>query len=171
MHSCWWLYLISRAPVLVAIALVENGLDSMSAVTFIRERRYENDYFIVFFLIAIVHMYIGEEQSIQYSWLIWKITRWRGRKSAQLCRNIAQSWSHVGFHHTIFRLKQPQNQWILRLQPYPHKSNDCESSVKFVGAISERVKHHSYFVLLLKLTNRQVSLILRLTCWDEDVMK
>jgi superfamily II DNA or RNA helicase len=29
----------SRAPVLVAIALVEAGLDSMSAVTFIRERR------------------------------------------------------------------------------------------------------------------------------------
>eukprot|EP00602_Paraphysomonas_sp_CaronLab_P010406 CAMPEP_0185025816 /NCGR_PEP_ID=MMETSP1103-20130426/9398_1 /TAXON_ID=36769 /ORGANISM="Paraphysomonas bandaiensis, Strain Caron Lab Isolate" /LENGTH=144 /DNA_ID=CAMNT_0027559183 /DNA_START=217 /DNA_END=651 /DNA_ORIENTATION=+ len=30
---------LGRAPVLVAIALVENGLDSMSAVTYIRERR------------------------------------------------------------------------------------------------------------------------------------
>mmetsp|Transcript_16673 Transcript_16673/g.17424 ORF Transcript_16673/g.17424 Transcript_16673/m.17424 type:complete len:170 (-) Transcript_16673:978-1487(-) len=30
---------LGRAPVLVAIALVENGLDSMSAVTLIREKR------------------------------------------------------------------------------------------------------------------------------------
>lgn len=30
---------LGRAPVLVAIALVEHGLDSISAVTFIRERR------------------------------------------------------------------------------------------------------------------------------------
>jgi len=29
-----------RAPVLVAIALVEHGLDAISAVQFIRERRY-----------------------------------------------------------------------------------------------------------------------------------
>ncbi len=31
--------LIRRAPVLVAIALIEYGLDPISAVTFIRERR------------------------------------------------------------------------------------------------------------------------------------
>ncbi len=29
-----------RAPVLVAIALIEYGMDAISAVTFIRERRY-----------------------------------------------------------------------------------------------------------------------------------
>jgi protein tyrosine phosphatase type 4A len=31
---------LGRAPLMVAIALVEHGLDSISAVTFIRERRY-----------------------------------------------------------------------------------------------------------------------------------
>jgi hypothetical protein len=30
----------NRAPVLVAIALIEYGMDAISAVTFIRERRY-----------------------------------------------------------------------------------------------------------------------------------
>jgi hypothetical protein len=33
------IYFIHRAPVMVAIALVEHGFDSMSAVTFIREKR------------------------------------------------------------------------------------------------------------------------------------
>jgi len=31
---------LHRAPVLVAIALIEYGMDAISAVTFIRERRY-----------------------------------------------------------------------------------------------------------------------------------
>lgn len=32
-------YVVRRAPVLVAIALIEYGFDAISAVTFIRERR------------------------------------------------------------------------------------------------------------------------------------
>ena len=34
-----------RAPVLVAIALIEYGMDAISAVTFIRERRYSVLFF------------------------------------------------------------------------------------------------------------------------------
>jgi protein tyrosine phosphatase type IVA len=33
------LYIFSSAPVLVAIALIQNGMDSVSAVTAIREKR------------------------------------------------------------------------------------------------------------------------------------
>jgi protein tyrosine phosphatase type IVA len=43
-HDCnrqciYLMILIRRAPVLVAIAMIEYGLDPISAVTFIRERR------------------------------------------------------------------------------------------------------------------------------------
>ena len=42
---------LGRAPVMVAIALVEHGMESIQAVTFIRERRYNDVYYNKLYLL------------------------------------------------------------------------------------------------------------------------
>ena len=69
-----------RAPVLVAIALIENGMDAISAVTFIRERRYVFAFNLFAGIVISSGAYAGVEQSMQYSCSILKPMNRRGKE-------------------------------------------------------------------------------------------